>query len=152
MYRIEKVMSGDTELLPDIVDTPIWNEHDIFNNSKVSKRIQLLAALYKAIEQRENYYQLNSPTTFGDPQYRYYCGVVVGFLQGMELEEIVENEKIVIKGNNRKIMVIDKVNRPKSYHDSLKEINDTLNELGMWGELWVQLKYQKVYMNTKDIE
>lgn len=131
MYRIEKVMSGDTELLPDIVDTPIWNEHDIFNNSKVSKRIQLLAALYKAIEQRENYYQLNSPTAFGDPQYRYYCGVVVGFLQGMELEEIIENEKIVIKGNNRKIMVIDKVNRPKSYHDSLKEINDTLNELGM---------------------
>lgn len=131
MYRIEKVMSGDTELLPDIVDTPIWNEHDIFNNSKISKRIQLLAALYKAIEQRENYYQLNSPTAFGNPQYRYYCGVVVGFLQGMELEEIVENEKIVIKGNNRKIMVIDKVNRPKSYHDSLKEINDTLNELGM---------------------
>ena len=131
MYRIEKVMSSDTELLPDIVDTPIWNEYDIFNNSKISKRIQLLTALYKAIEQRENYYQLNSPTAFGDPQYRYYCGVVVGFLQGMELEEIVENEKIVIKGNNRKIMVIDKVNRPKSYHDSLKEINDTLNELGM---------------------
>lgn len=70
-------MSGDTELLPDIVDTPIWNEHDIFNNSKVSKRVQLLAALYKAIEQRENYYQLISPTTFGDPQYRYYCGVGV---------------------------------------------------------------------------
>lgn len=109
----------------------IWNEHDIFNNAKISKRIQLLAALYKAIEQRENYYQLNSPTAFGDPQYRYYCGVVVGFLQGMELEEIVENEKIVIKGNNRKIMVIDKVNRPKSYHNFLKEINDTLNELGM---------------------
>lgn len=131
MYRIEKIMSGDTELLPDIVNTPIWNEHDIFNNSKVSKRVQLLAALYKAIEQRENYYQLNSPTAFGDPQYRYYCGVVVGFLQGMELEEIVEDEKIVIKGSNRKIMIIDKVKRPKSYHDSLKEINDTLNELGM---------------------
>lgn len=131
MYRIEKIMSVDTELLPDIVDTPIWNEQDIFNNSKVSKRVQLLAALYKAIEQRENYYQLNSPTAFGDPQYRYYCGIVVGFLQGMELEEIVEDEKIVIKGSNRKIMIIDKVKRPKSYHDSLKEINDTLNELGM---------------------
>lgn len=131
MYRIEKIISGDIELLPDIVDTPIWNEHDIFNNSKVSKRVQLLAALYKAIEQRENYYQLNSPTAFGDPQYRYYCGVVVGFLQGMELEETVEDEKIVIKGSNRKIMIIDKVKRPKSYHDSLKEINDTLNELGM---------------------
>lgn len=131
MYRIEKIISGDTELLPDIVDTPIWNKHDIFNNSKVSKRVQLLAALYKAIEQRENYYQLNLPTAFGDPQYRYYCGVVVGFLQGMELEETVEDEKIVIKGSNRKIMIIDKVKRPKSYHDSLKEINDMLNELGM---------------------
>ena len=131
MYRIEKIISGDIELLPDIVDTPIWNEHDMFNNSKVSKRVQLLAALYKAIEQRENYYQLNSPTAFGDPQYRYYCGVVVGFLQGMELEEIVEDEKIIIKGSNRKIMIIDKIKRPKSYHDAVRENSETLRELGL---------------------
>ena len=40
-------------------------------------------------------------------------------------------------------MVIDKVNRPKSYHDSLKEINDT-------GEL--KYKSKKVYSNIRKIE
>ena len=101
MYRIEKIMSGDTELLPDIVDTSIWKDYDEVNCSK-SKRI--IAALYKAIEQRENYYQLNSPTAFGDPQYRYYCGLVVGILQGSEMEEISNDNLIVIKRNNEKIL------------------------------------------------
>lgn len=128
MYRVEKIMSGDTELLPDIVDTPIWKD---YNEVNCSKNIRVIAALYKAIEQRENYYQLNSPTAFGDPQYRYYCGLVVGILQGSEMEEISNDNFIVIKRNNKKILVIDKIKRSQAYHDSVKEINDTLRELGM---------------------
>ena len=49
MYRIEKIMSGDTELLPDIVDTSIWKDYDEVNCSKSAR---IIATLYKAIEQR----------------------------------------------------------------------------------------------------
>lgn len=128
MYKVEKIMSGDTELLPDIVDTPIWKDYDEAN---CSKNVRVIAALYKAIEQRENYYQLNSPTAFGDPQYRYYFGLVVGILQGSEMEEVSIDNLIVIKRNNKRILVIDKIKRSQEYYDSVKEINDTLHELGM---------------------
>ena len=128
MYRIEKIILDDLELLPDIVDTPIWKD---YNEVNCSKNVRVIAALYNAIKQRENYYQLNSPTAFGDPQYRYYCGLVDGILQGSEMEEIRNDNFIVIKRNNKKILVIDKIKRSQVYYDSVKEINDTLRELGM---------------------
>lgn len=130
MYKVEKIISGSLELLPDIVDTSIWKDFDEFNN-KCTKTVRLVGGLYKAIEQRENYYQLNSPTAFGDPQYRYYCGLVSGILQGAELEEIVEDDKIIIKRNNRKILVVDKIKRSQAYYDSVKENSKTLRELGL---------------------
>lgn len=130
MYKVEKIISGSLELLPDIVDTSIWKDFDGFNN-KCTKTVRLVGGLYKAIEQRENYYQLNSPTAFGDPQYRYYCGLVNGILQGAELEEIVEDDKIIIKRNNRKILVVDKIKRSQAYYDSVKENSKTLRELGL---------------------
>lgn len=128
MYRIEKNILDELELLPDIVDTSIWKDYDEAN---CGKNVRVIAALYNAIKQRENYYQLNSPTAFGDPQYRYYCGLVDGILQGSEMEEISNNNFIVIKRNNKKILVIDKIKRSQEYYDSVKEINDTLRELGM---------------------
>ena len=128
MYRIEKIILDDLELLPDIVDTSIWKDYDEAN---CNKNIKAIAALYKAIKQRENYYQLNSPTAFGDPQYRYYCGLVDGILQGTGLEETKENNLIIIKRNNKKILIIDKIKRSQVYCDSLKEINETLRELGI---------------------
>ena len=130
MYKVEKIISGSLELLPDIVDTPIWEDFDVFNN-KCTKTVRLVGGLYKAIEQRENYYQLNSPTAFGDPQYRYYCGLVSGILQGAELEEVNEDEKIIIKRNNRKILIVDKIKHSQAYYDSVKENSNTLRELGL---------------------
>lgn len=131
MYRVEKIISEGLELLPNIVDTPIWKDFDGFNNDKCTKTIRLIGTLYNAIEQRENYYQLNTPTAFGDPQYTLRCGVVIGILQGAELEEVVENEKIVIKRNNRKILIVDKVKRPQAYCDTVRENSETLRALGL---------------------
>ncbi len=130
MYKVEKILSGSLELLPDIVDTPIWEDFDGFNG-KCTKSVRLIGILYKAIEQRENYYQLNTPTAFGDPQYTLRCGIVLGILQGAELEECIENGKIVIKKNNRRILLVDKVKRPPSYHDAIRENGITLRELGL---------------------
>lgn len=131
MYRVEKIMLGSLELLPNIVDTSIWKDLDEFNNDRCSKIVRLVGTLYKAIEQRENYYQLNTPTAFGDPQYTLRCGVVIGILQGAELEEIIEDEKIVIKRNNRRILIVDKVKRPQAYRDAVRENSETLRALGL---------------------
>ena len=131
MYKVNKIMSGDTELLPDIVDTTIWEDYDAFSNVKCSKTVRIVGALYKAVEQRENYYQLNSPTAFGDPQYRYYCGLVVGILQGAELEEIAEDDKLIFKKGNRNILIVDKIKRTKNYYDAARDINRTLREIGL---------------------
>lgn len=130
MYKVEKIISGSIELLPDIVETSIWKDLDSFNN-RCTKTVRLIGGLYKALEQRENYYQLNSPTAFGDPQYRYYCGLVKGILQGVELEEIVEDGKIIIKRNNKEILIVDKIKRSQTYYDSVKENNEVLRELGL---------------------
>ena len=131
MYIVEKIISEGLELLPNIVDTSIWKDLDEFNNDRCSKTVRLVSMLYRAIEQRENYYQLNTPTAFGDPQYTLRCGVVIGILQGSELEEVVENEKIVIKRNNRKILIVDKVKRPQAYYDTVRENRETLRALGL---------------------
>lgn len=128
MYRIKKIILDDIESLPDIVDTPIWKD---YNEVSCNKNVRVIAALYKAIERRENYYQLNSPTAFGDPQYKYYCGLVNGILQGSEMEEISDDNLIVIKRSNKKILVIDKIKRSQAYYDFVKEISDTFNELGL---------------------
>ena len=47
------------------------------------------------------------------------------------MEEISNDNLIVIKRNNKKILVIDKIKRSQAYCDSIKEINETLRELGM---------------------
>lgn len=126
MYRIAKKTMDELELLPDIVDTPIWDD---YNNIECNKTTRLIANLYKAISERENYFQLNSPTAFGNPQYNFYCGVVHGFLVGSELEEEVKDNEIHIKKNNRTILVVDKIKRSRAYYESVKEIDEIMRYL-----------------------
>lgn len=128
MYRVKKIIVDNIELLPDIIDTSIWKDYDEVN---CNKNVRKIAALYNAIQKRENFYQLNSPTAFGDPQYKYYCGLVVGILQGTEMEEIKEDDKIIIKKNKNKLLIIDKIIRTQGYYDSVKELNNIMHELGM---------------------
>lgn len=125
MYTITKI-EDSVELLPDITNTSIWVDYDETECSELTKCI---AMLYTAIAQRENYYQLNTPTAFGNPQYNYYCGVVNGILQARGMEEITSDGVIIIKKNNRKKLIIDKIKRPESYFDSVKDNNDTLRNL-----------------------
>lgn len=128
MYKISKIIIDELELFPDITETSIWEDYDDVN---CSNRIKIIAALYDALSKRENYFQLNTPTAFGNPDMAYYRGLVIGILQGSGMEEIIEDEKIVIKKGNRKVLVVDKVNRPQSYHDAKRENNKLLKELGM---------------------
>lgn len=128
MYIIHKNIDDGLEKLPDITETPIWEEYD---KMKCSKKVKLLANLYMAIQKRENYYQLNTPTAYGDPQYMYNCGLVIGILQASDMEEIVENNCIVIKKNKRRLLIIEKVERPQAYYICKKEISELMKSIGI---------------------
>lgn len=128
MYIIHKNIDDDLETLPDITETPIWKEYD---DMQCSKNVKLLANLYMAIQKRENYYQLNTPTAYGDPQYMYHCGMVIGILQASDMEEIAENNCIIIKKNNRRVLIIEKVKRAKAYYECKKEISELMKSLGI---------------------
>jgi len=127
VYEVKKIVDSDgNELLPDIADTPIWDDCDELDRSE---SVRLIVTLYTAISQRENYYQYNTPTAYGNPQYSYYCGLVSGILQASGMEETKIDNEIVISKKNRKKLVIDKIKRSRNYFNSKKDINDTMRNL-----------------------
>lgn len=125
MYIISKT-EDDVEFLPDITDTPIWADYDTF---QCNHSVKCIAMLYSAISKRENYYQFNTPSAFGDPQYKYYCGVVDGILQASGMEEIICDNIIIIKKNNTKKLIIDKMKRTQSYINHIKDNNNVLQSV-----------------------
>lgn len=131
MWIIKKKMCGDIEMLPDLVDTPLWRAITPEYCSNSTKRDRQIAGLYRAIADRENYFQENTPTAFGNPEYSFKDGVADGYLRAMELEETVENEQIVIRKNGRKILVIDKIKKPSAYYKDLAEIRALRKDFGI---------------------
>lgn len=102
MYRIRKIVRDGKVLLPCIKDTSIWKDY----NKDCNKNIRLIAMIYEAIANRENFYQ-QTPTAIVNPQYNYYCGVVVGLLKGNFLEEKISEDAIIIKDKDKRILVIE---------------------------------------------
>lgn len=119
LYIIHKIKFDDIELLPDITDTPLWDKYDSLDCTQQHKRISVL---YQLICKRDNYFQTNTPTPFGNPEYSLYQGQVVGFLQAMEWCEKIINDQIVIYKDNQKetpVLIVDKLKRPDSYFKSM---------------------------------
>ena len=131
MWIIKKKMCGDIEILPDLVDTPLWEKICIEYCSNPTKRDRQIAGLYRAIADRENYFQENTPTAFGNPEYNLYMGIVRGYMQALELEETIENGQIVIRENGKKILIIDKVKKPIGYHQARAEIRELRKDFGI---------------------
>ena len=125
-YYIQKSSDGAVELLPDIVDTPIWKDYDVINCPKV---VRVIAFLYEAVQKRENYYQENSPTAFGDVKYEFQVGKVLGILQAEDISEATENGCIVFRRNGNVLLRVDKVNKPRSYYEDMTDIRKTLKEV-----------------------
>lgn len=130
VWKIEKTGLDGVELLPDIVDTPLWALYDPDRNPHLRPSERQLAGLYNALQKRENYFQENSPTAYGNPEYSLYCGVVSGFLQAMDAWESEEKGQIVIRRKQKKLLVVDKVMRPSWYYESRREIRETMEALG----------------------
>ena len=136
MIYIQKEILVDCELLPDVVDTPLWEKLDIDGRFKAPKAERQLAGLYAAVAARENYFQQESPTAFGNPKYDYLSGVVQGYLMAMELieEENREEKKIYFRKNNRSkavVLVVDKLQRPDFYYEAQKQIQEMLDKVGI---------------------
>lgn len=130
MYRIFKNSDCGVEILPDITDTPIWDDYNPDINN-ANKTVRVIAALYIAIQKRENYYQLYSPTAHGDPLFSAYQGEVKGILKAMDWEEDTTDKTITIRKNKRKILVMDKVQKPQSYYNDKNEIAKLYREMGL---------------------
>lgn len=131
VIKVNKIVFEDIELLPDIVDTPLWNFINPDKIYKSKKSDRQIAQLYSAIRNRENYYQEYTPTAFGDPQYSLYCGIVTGILLAMEATEDIQNNKIVIRRNRNVLLIVDKLKKPSSYYEVQRENRELLKDLGL---------------------
>ena len=118
-------IKSEENLLPDITDTEIFKDYE--NNQ--SDYMRCIYFLYIALSKRENYYQLYSPTAFGNTEYARLDGFVCGILQATGWEEIQDESYIIIKRNNRKILILQKLSKPQSYYEDKKEIAKRLNEI-----------------------
>lgn len=118
-------IKSEENLLPDITDTEIFKDYE--NNQ--SDYMRCIYFLYIALSKRENYYQLYSPTAFGNTEYARLDGFVCGILQATGWEESQDESYIIIKRNNRKILILQKLSKPQSYYEDKKEIAKILNEI-----------------------
>lgn len=126
MWEIKKNSFDGVDLLPDIVDTPLWPLIDPDRNPYPKPTERQIAGLYNALQKRENYFQEHSPTAYGNPEYSLYCGVVSGFLQAMDAHEHDVGKQIIIRKGRKKLLVIDKVQRPTWYYEAQKEIREAM--------------------------
>ena len=131
--RIHKINFDGVEYLPDITDTPLWKYLDpdrACNTTRVNRQI---AGLYDAIAKRENYYQDNNPTAYGNPDYSYLCGIAQGYMKALEVEEIKNNKSIIISkiGTGKKILEIDIIERPDWYKEAVRDNRELLRSLGV---------------------
>jgi len=126
VWKIKKDSLDGVDLLPDIVDTPLWALIDPDRNPNPNPTERQIAGLYNALQKRENYFQENSPTAYGNPEYSLYCGVVSGFLQAMDAYEDEVDGQIFIRKGRKKLLMIDKVQRPTWYYETQREIREAM--------------------------
>lgn len=122
-YEVHKHKDGEIEYLPDLLDTPIWEDYDELD---CSPSVRLVAVLYRAVAERENYYQFNTPTAFGDPQYQFAVGKAFGVMEAAEIAETRENGKLVFRKGRRVVLVVDAIQLHKSYYEAKRDIRKTL--------------------------
>ena len=125
-FYVPKETIDGIDRLPDITETEIWQYYDTLNPKKNNA---LVAQLYMAVMKRENYYQDYNPTAFGDPNYTLNFGTVIGIEIAANISEETRNGRIVFRKGNRVILEVDKVNRPKSYYEANKEIQEVMDNL-----------------------
>lgn len=127
-YIVHKDQSDTVERLPYIAETPIWQDFDCATPSKPTV---LAALLYSAVADRENYFQDNTPTPFGNPKYAYLSGLVNGIKMAAGIEEETADGRLIFRKGKRKVLEVDKVRRPAFYYEAVKDNAETLRAIGL---------------------
>ena len=126
-YYVPKFIDGETELLPDITETAIFKDWD---DVYAPKSVRIVAALYQAVADRENYYQFHTPTAFGNPDFAMMQGIVIGIARAEEIEESVRDEKLCFRKGGKIILEVDKIKRSRGYYEAKRDNAETLRALG----------------------
>lgn len=119
------IIHATDNILPDITLTPIFADYE----ENPSDFMRCIYCLYLALSKRENYYQFNSPTAFGDTEYARYAGIVCGILQTTGWEESKTKDGIIVKNGNEENLIIDRIKKPESYHEEQREIAEMLQNI-----------------------
>lgn len=83
----------------------------------------------KIVSDWQNYWNYNTPTAFGNPDYNYLAGQFVGYIIAKQYEKEETSDQIIIRKGNRKIWVIDKIEKPESYFEAERDNIKTLNSI-----------------------
>lgn len=126
-YIVHKFVDGEIEYLPDVAETEFFSEAELYR----SRSLRLLCALYKAVEERENYYQINTPTAFGDPEFKLAYGIAHGIKIGAEIEEQERDGKLFFYKGKKLILVVEKPKLHRSHYEALKENARLLQAIGL---------------------
>lgn len=126
-YIVNKFIDNNIEFLPDLIETPIWKD---FDELDAPRSVRLIAALYRAVAARENYYQENTPTAFGDPEYKMAYGIAQGIMIAGEIEERARDEKLFFYKGKKLVLVVDKPKRTRYYYEALSDIAQTKRAFG----------------------
>ena len=129
MYEIKCIVDdfGD-EYLPDFTETKLWAESDEFS---LTKHQENTIMLYNSITKVENYWYLNKPTAFGNPDYSMYVGMVNGMIAGLGWDYQERDGWIIIKNGKRTIMKIQKPKKTKAYWDAARDNSKILEIFGL---------------------
>ena len=125
-FYIPKVTIDGIDYLPDIGETELCQYIEM---GRPTKSIELVIKLYMAVADRENYYQNNDPTAFGNPEYSVRSGIVTGICIAANISEETRDGRIVFRKGNRIILEVNKVNRPENYYEANREIQEILDNL-----------------------
>lgn len=125
-FYIPKVTIDGIDYLPDIGETELCQHLEM---GKPTKSIELVIKLYMAVADRENYYQNNDPTVYGNPEYSLKSGIVTGIGIAANISEEARDGRIVFRKGNRIILEVDKVSKPESYYEANREIRDIIDNL-----------------------
>lgn len=119
------IIHATDDILPDVTLTPIFTDYE----ENPSDFMRCIYCLYLALSKRENYYQFNTSTAFGDPEYARYTGIVCGILQATGWEESKTKDSIIVKNGSEKILVMDRIKKSESYKEEQKEIAEMLQNI-----------------------
>lgn len=94
---------------------------DIFSVKESEQKV----FLYNKLTEYAMYWQYNTPTSFGNPDFKELRGWVFGFLSAKKWQIKEYGNKIIVRNNSgKKIIEMETLPLPKSYYEAKKEVKE----------------------------